>query len=46
MVVENTIMVQKKGEVCFPLEYNLEKGLIVEKLQILFSCLICITGER
>ena len=46
MVMENTIMEQKKYEVRFPLEYNLEKGLIMGKLLILFSYLLCITGEK
>jgi hypothetical protein len=36
MVVENAIMEQKNQEVRFPLEYKPEKGLIVEKLPILF----------
>jgi hypothetical protein len=46
MVAENAIMVQKNEEFRFPLEYNLEKGLIVGKMLFLFSHLLCIKGER
>ena len=46
IVEENILGEQKQREVSFPLEYNLEKGLIAEELLTIFYYLLCMRGER